>query len=71
MKFFAEVAFQAQEDSMNLLYFLIEKSKILNALSGKINARQEKVLLRLFAEGPSGFKGGLSAEQLHCYYAGL
>lgn len=60
--FFAEVVVQAQEESMNLLYFLIEKSKMLTSLSGQLNSRQEKVLLRIFAEGLSGFKGGLSAE---------
>lgn len=62
LEFFAEVILQAQEETMTLLYFLIEKSKMLISLSGKINARQEKVLLRMFAEGPAGFKGGLSAE---------
>lgn len=61
--FFADVVLQAQEESMNLLYFLIEKSKMLTALSGQLIPRQEKVLLRLFAEGPNGFKGGLSAEK--------
>lgn len=60
--FFAHIILQAHEDSMSLLYFLIEKSKMFNALSGKLNSRQTKVLLRMFAEGPSGFKGGLSAE---------
>lgn len=47
---------------MSLLYFLIEKSKMLTALSEQLNPRQEKVLLRMFEEGLSGFKGGLSAE---------
>jgi Fic family protein len=59
---FAEAIFQAQEESVSLLYFLIEKSKMLTALIGQLNSRQEKVLLRLFAEGLSGFKGDLSAE---------
>ncbi len=62
VEFFAHVILQAHEESMSLLYFLIEKSKMLNALSGKINPRQTKMLLRMFAEGPNGFKGGLSAE---------
>jgi Fic family protein len=62
VEFFAQAILQAQEDSMHLLYFLIEKAKLLTALSGQLNERQEKVLLRMFAEGPSGFKGGLSAE---------
>jgi Fic family protein len=62
VEFFSSVILQAHEESMSLLYFLIEKSKMLNALSGQINLRQEKVLLRMFEEGPNGFKGGLSAE---------
>lgn len=62
VEFFAQVVLQAHEDSMHLLYFLIEKSKMLNALSGQINPRQTKVLLRMFAEGPNGLKGGLRAE---------
>ena len=62
IEYFADVIIQAQEESLSLLYFLIEKSKMLTALSGKLNPRQEKVLLRMFAEGSSGFQGGLSAE---------
>jgi len=34
---------------------------LLDRLKGQLNARQEKVLLRMFREGPEGFKGGLSA----------
>lgn len=62
VEFFTEAVLQAQEDSMKLLYFLIGKSKMLTTLSRQINPRQEKALLRMFAEGINGFKGGLSAE---------
>jgi Fic family protein len=62
VEFFSHVILQAYEESMGLLYFLIEKSKILNTFSEKINPRQMKALLRMFEEGPNGFKGGLSAE---------
>ncbi len=62
VEFFAEKILQAQEDSIHLLHFLIEESKILTALLGQINPRQEKAILRMFTEGPNGFKGGLSAE---------
>ena len=62
VEFFADVVLQAQEESMGLLYFLIEKSKMLISLSRQLNPRQEKALLRMFAEGLNGFKGGLSAE---------
>lgn len=61
--FFTDTILQAQDDSMRHLRFLILKSKMLTALAGKINPRQEKVLLRMFAEGPDGFAGGLSAEK--------
>ena len=60
--FFSKVIVQANKEAINGLYFLIEKSKILNELQEEINPRQEKALLRMFAEGPSGFKGGLSAK---------
>jgi Fic family protein len=30
-------------------------------LRGRLNARQEKALLRVLREGPEGFRGGLSA----------
>lgn len=62
VKFFAEIIVTAYKESMRLLYFLIQKSKMINRLAGEINDRQTKALLRIFAEGPDGFKGGLSAE---------
>jgi Fic family protein len=61
--FFSTIVLQSHEESMSLLYFLIEKSKMMHALADKINQRQTKVLLEMFAEGPQGFKGGLSAEK--------
>lgn len=63
VEFFSEVIVQAQEESLELLHFLIRKSKMLNKLSGQLNPRQEKALLRMFAEGPEGFTGGLSSEK--------
>jgi Fic family protein len=62
VEFFADKVLEAQHESMKLLSFVVEKAKMFARFSGKINQRQEKALLRLFAEGPSGFKGGLSAE---------
>ncbi len=63
IEFFAKIILQAQDESMRILLFLIQKSKMLTALSGKLNHRQEKALLRMFAEGPDGFAGGLSANK--------
>src|SRR6185503_13729449 len=61
--FFAAIILQAQEESLNLLNFIMEKSKLLTQLAERLNTRQEKTLLRLFQEGPNGFQGGLSAEK--------
>ena len=60
--FFSSMIVSAHQESMNWLHFLIGKSKILGRLSSLINDRQMKALLRMFEEGPSGFKGGLSAQ---------
>lgn len=60
--FFGEVVLQAEEQSKKLLSFLIEKSKLMTQLAGRINSREEMALMRMFESGITGFKGGLSAE---------
>ncbi len=62
VEFFSDMVVNAQKESMRLIHFLISKSKLMNTLSGQINPRQEKVLLRMFKAGVDGFQGGLSAE---------
>lgn len=58
---FAGVAIESGRRTIALTEFFIDKTKMFDRLNGKLNARQEKALLRVFAEGPSGFRGGLSA----------
>jgi Fic family protein len=58
---FAEIALEAQRRSIAQVEFIIAKAKLLDRLRGQINERQHKALLRMFREGPEGFKGGLSA----------
>ena len=58
---FAGIALEAQRRSIAQVEFVISKTRLLDRLQGKINARQEKALLRMFEEGIEGFKGGLSA----------
>ena len=58
---FAGVTIEAQRRTLALIEFLIEKTKLLDQLRGQLNDRQQKALLRMFKEGPEGFKGGLSA----------
>ena len=61
LAWFAGIAIEAQQSTTALVEFSIEKTKLLDRLKGKLNARQEKTLLRMFRQGPQGFKGGLSA----------
>lgn len=61
LNWFADIAVAAQQRTIERVQFLIAKSRLFDRLQGQINPRQEKALLRMFAEGPDGFRGGLSA----------
>lgn len=61
LAWFAAVAIEAQRRTIALVEFLIDKAKLFDRLRGQLNFRQEQALLRMFREGPQGFKGGLSA----------
>ena len=61
VEWFAQTALEAQRYSMDLIEWVMAKTKLLDRLRERINARQRKVLLRLFEAGPEGFVGGLSA----------
>jgi Fic family protein len=62
LEYFAEAILAAQAEAQTWVEFLIEKTKLFDRLRGLLNERQEKVLLRMTREGPTGFQGGLSAE---------
>ncbi len=61
LAWFAGIALEAQRRSTAHVEFLIEKTRLLDRLRDQLNPRQEKAVLRMFREGPEGFKGGLSA----------
>ena len=61
LSWFAVTAIEAQRWTIARVEFLIDKTRLLDRLRGKLNDRQEKALLRMFREGPNAFKGGLSA----------
>jgi Fic family protein len=61
LDWFSGIALEAQQRTLGRVHFLLAKAKLLGRLRGRINARQEKALLRMFVEGPDGFRGGLSA----------
>jgi Fic family protein len=60
---FADIALEAQRRTIEQVEFLIAKPQLLDRLRDQINDRQQKVLLRMFREGPSGFEGGMSASK--------
>ncbi|MEP2705199.1 MAG: Fic family protein [Roseibium sp.] len=60
--YFAGTILEAQRYSLQLIEFLIAKTKLYDRLQGQLNERQDKVIARMFREGPEGFKGGLSAD---------
>ena len=61
LAWFADIALAAQHRTIERVEFLIAKSRLLENLRERINPRQEKAVIKMFAEGPDGFKGGLSA----------
>jgi Fic family protein len=63
LRWFSAIALEAQYRTFAQIDFVIHKTKMLDSLKGRINARQEKVLLRMFREGPEGFEGGMSAKK--------
>jgi len=63
LTYFAETVLEAQNATLRLIDFLIAKTRLFDLLRGQLNPRQDKVLSRMFREGPDGFKGGMSAEK--------
>jgi Fic family protein len=61
LAWFAGITIEAQRRTLALIDLLIDKAKLFDRLEGQLNERQSKALLRMFREGPEGFKGGLSA----------
>jgi Fic family protein len=58
---FAAKAIEAQRRTLQQVEFVLAKARTMDSLRGKLNSRQERALLRMFAAGPGGFVGGLSA----------
>lgn len=58
---FGETVLKSIDASLRRIEFVIRKTRFFDRVGGRLNSRQEKVLGRIFREGPAGFKGGLSA----------
>lgn len=62
LTYFAETILQAQRNTIDRVDFFVAKARFYDRLRDSLNARQDKVLARMFREGIDGFEGGLSAE---------
>ncbi len=62
LTWFAETVLTAQQVTLERVGFFISKTHFYDRHRDQFNARQGKVIARLFKAGPDGFKGGLSAE---------
>jgi Fic family protein len=60
--YFSETIIKAQVRTLELVDFIIKKTKLYDKVRTQLNERQEKLLSRIFREGPEGFKGGLSVK---------
>ncbi len=60
--YFANLIIDSHSYTNELIKFIITKTKFYDLHKDKFNTRQEKVIEKLFAAGPDGFFGGLSAE---------
>lgn len=58
--FFSQIILDALSLTTAELAFIIKRIHLFNLYAGRLNPRQEKVLLKLFDAGPDGFIGGLS-----------
>lgn len=61
LAWFGAITLEAQERTLANVEFLIDKTRLLDRLRGRLNPRQEAAVLRMLREGPGGFRGGLSA----------
>lgn len=57
--YFAKTVIQAQRRSIDLVEFILAKTRLYDTLNPILNDRQRKVLDRIFREGLDGFQGGL------------
>lgn len=62
LTYFANTILEAQNNTIRRVDFYVAKAKFYEKHRGTLNARQEKVIARIFREGINGFEGGLSAE---------
>lgn len=62
LEWFAQQVLRAQGVTLERVQFYIQKAHFYDRYRARLNPRQAKVVERMFRAGPTGFVGGLSAE---------
>ncbi|GAB5558828.1 MAG: Fic family protein [Synoicihabitans sp.] len=63
INYFVPVVVAAQRDAVDLVKFILDQAKLFDRLREQLSERQTKVLRRMLADGPGGFKGGMNARK--------
>lgn len=63
VEYFVEVVLNAQVQAVQLIDFIIKKSKFFDKFKDQLNDRQLKVVRRMLDEGANGFIGGINAKK--------
>ncbi|MBP6217796.1 MAG: Fic family protein [Oligoflexales bacterium] len=63
IEYFVKTVHQSQLDAKEQVNFVLQKAKFWQRHQDFLNTRQEKVLARIFKEGPAGFVGGINAQK--------
>lgn len=63
IQYFINTVLEAQQMATNQIEFTLAKVHFFDKFATTLNSRQEKALNRMFAAGPEGFTGGMSAKK--------
>ncbi|WP_293306675.1 Fic family protein [Pedobacter sp. UBA5917] len=63
LKYFVDIALQAQLDAKQTIDFTLRKIKVFDLFKEKLNDRQKKVLQKMYSFGLDGFEGGMTAKK--------
>lgn len=63
LEYFVPTVLTAVEQAEHSIVFIIRKARFFDRFRDRLNKRQSKAILRMFAEGPAGFAGGMNARK--------
>ena len=61
LTWFVATVLKAQDIARTQIDFVVEKARYFDRFRDRLNARHQKAIARMFAAGPAGFEGGMTA----------